>query len=473
MLVWILLATITTAFLGTLLTEKFALKYGILPKNSYRRKPSERVALLGGVPLVLASGPGLMWLEPGWASEMLIAFTPMFVIGILDDVYEVRGRYKVAAQITTAALWTLMMPAEGNFFVQLLGSTPLGLVLTTIWVVSLINAVNFVDGMDGQATVIAALCGGALAFVIPHPEGIWILLAALSGFLVRNFNPAKIYLGEVGSSYLGFMLASLSTLIPVTDPHWTHFVALLFIFSVPLSDTLAAIVRRIHNRVSIFTADREHIHHRLIKLQFSPRQALLVTGILVFTSGATAALCFKSDVHMRLALFAQAGGILTMTFCGLFWLEKRMSQRLLGLSSRMIIRYLVQPTLPHLVTDENRGVVLDLLPYFRELQGQGVLEVHDFMQELSYWIQSVDERTEVRALGSYSLLIVCFGRKNWSPEEITAHSGRLYDLLHKFRVVRNTKPIPEGLTFCEGKRLDSVMSLSQPLSMETGLKQAS
>ena len=331
-------------FLGslvlTMLMEQFATHFSVFPKASYRRKSSERVPLLGGVAIVVASLPGIIWLAPEWMVTLYVSFMPILIVGIVDDFKEINGRMKVTAQLCSAVLWVTLSRSNADFFSLLLESHPMGCLVSIAFILGLTNAFNLIDGLDGQATTIGALCMAGLALIYPNSEPIWILFAATVAFLVRNFAPAKIYLGEVGSSFLGFSLGALSSRTQLEHPHWTHFVAILFLFSLPLSDTVGAMLRRLNGGVSLFSGDREHIHHRLAKLQFSTRQSWLVTTVLVLCGTLTAVLCFNVETKWRYALFLQSGSVLTMVFWGLFLLEKRITQRLLGLSSQLIVTHL-------------------------------------------------------------------------------------------------------------------------------------
>lgn len=467
MLFAILIPTFLISVGLTLVIECVASHYGIVPKASYRRKSSEQVPLLGGLAFFLATIPGVFYLAPSWAVPLYAAFLPMLVIGVMDDIREIKGPFKCAAQFLSAFLWVYLSAPEDGFFLRWIDSPYLSVFVAVTFMVGLTNAFNLIDGLDGQAATIAAVCASGLALIAPESPAHWVFVAAFGGFLVRNFNPAKIYMGEVGSSFLGFSLGALATLSPAAEPHWTHFLAILFLFSVPFSDTVGAYYRRFRSHVSVFTGDREHIHHRLIKLQFTPRQALLVTATMVFCGTLTAVLAFRSEENTRYVLFAQAGSILTLMFCGAFWLEKRMSQRLLGLSSQLIVRHLsvfagrVRPGLP------KRAIAVDLLPYFRELQAQGILQLQEFLHDLTQTIHAINPEAEVRALGSYSLLIVAHDTTEWSDQEIAAASRKLYDLFHTHRLVKNTKPVPEGVTFCNGERLQKLLPLSQVLETST------
>jgi len=455
--------TFIGSLLLTLLVERFATRFGVIPKASYRRKSGERVPLLGGVAIVVGSLPGVIWLDPEWAAMLYLSFLPMFIAGVVDDYREISGRMKISAQLCSAVLWVTLSSGNSEFYTQLLESRALGCFVSIAFIIGLTNAFNLIDGLDGQAATFGAICFAALALIYPYPDPLWIFCAAIGAFLVRNFAPATIYLGEVGSTFLGFSLGALACRNLVSPPHWSHFVAVLFLYSVPFSDLVGAILRRMNGGVSLFTGDREHIHHRLAKLQFSARQSWLVTSVMVLCGALTAVLCFNVETKLRYALFIQGGSILTLTFWGLFMLEKRITQRLSGLSSQLIVTHLGSLTKPRHRGLPRRGLVVDLLPYYRELQGQGILPLQDFLRDLSGLLEGIKHGSEVRALGSYSLLLLSNDHEKWPQKEIEELSRDLYALFGKHRVVRGTTPIPEGVAFCEGWRLQNLLPLSQKL----------
>lgn len=462
-------------FLSALLAviiERVSIRYQITPTSSYRRKSGENVALLGGVGIVIAIMPGLFYFNAKLATPLLFCFLPLFIGGILDDLNELRGRTKLTLQIGAAILWLTVVPMEQNLFFKLTGHTYSAYPLTIAWIVGMTNAFNMIDGIDGQATSFGIIGFAAMAILSNNDPAFWIISAVLIGFLARNFYPARIYLGDVGSHFIGFGLAATSLIIPIQTPDWSHFVGILFLFSVPLSDTVSAIYRRISNDVSLFAGDREHIHHRLIKLRFSAVQALMISCTLAASSTLTGILSFRVEGQAKFFLFAQSGSILTLTFAGIFLLEKRMSQRLLGLSSQMIAKHISKfEALPASIKNP-RALTIDLLPYFRELQGEGALQIHNFLDQLTDWIQLLDGRAQLRSLGSYSLLAVMNSNKSWTEEEIKGCSEQLYKLLHTYRVVRNTKPIPEGVMFLDPFMTREALTRSEEIAALKPFKSA-
>lgn len=241
-------------------------------------------------------------------------------LGIFDDLFGTDARQKLAVQlVVAAAMWFV------GFRVEHVGgsigfSFDLGLLslpVTVLWIVGVVNAVNLIDGLDGLASGIA-LAATLVLFGVAFASDqvlLCVLMVALAGslvgFLVFNFNPARIFLGDSGSLFLGFVLAVASL--------WTHQKANaalavtlipLFALAVPLIDTTLCIVRRVARGQNPFSPDREHLHHRLMALGLSHRGAVLTLWAVAGAFGL-AALELLDDNPLRrgaavLAAFAVA-----------------------------------------------------------------------------------------------------------------------------------------------------------------------
>ena len=251
-------------------------------------------------------------------------------LGIYDDLRGTRARQKFLVQFAVAlAMWAV------GFRIDHLGgsvgfSVELGLLsmpVTVVWIVGVVNAVNLIDGLDGLASGIAlaaTLVLGGVAFAADHVLLCLVMVAlagSLLGFLIFNFNPARIFLGDSGSLFLGFVLAVASL--------WTHQKANaaltvtlvpLLALAVPLLDTTLCIVRRVARGQNPFSPDREHLHHRLMALGLSHRGAVLTLwGVAAVFGLAALELLDDNPVRRTVALVAAVGiGILLVRRVGLF-----------------------------------------------------------------------------------------------------------------------------------------------------------
>jgi len=215
--------------------------------------------------------------------SFLAAYFIVHLIGLIDDFKNIRPRYKFLVQIIAALIIIIPDRTFSLLHVPFINVTlnigPFGYLLTLIWIIGACNAVNLIDGMDGLSggiTAIAALCltivaialGNILTAVIA-----FALFGSIIGFLVFNFPPAKIFMGDSGSLVLGFILASLP-LLEMTFESDMRFIIAVSILFIPVIDTLTSMLRRLRRGQSPFHPDREHLHHKLMDRNFSTRQIL-------------------------------------------------------------------------------------------------------------------------------------------------------------------------------------------------------
>src|SRR5271163_1929903 len=254
---------------------------------------------LGGVAIFLAFSVSLsVWLGlslvfprllDGLAPTMLLRiYVPaclIFALGIYDDLRGAGPYLKFAVQAVAAA----MLFAGGMRVLDIpliFGSHPLpwfvGLPLTILWVVAVTNAFNLIDGLDGLAAG-SALFSTMVFFIVSLVDHSWLgslmsvtLAGAILGFLRFNFNPATIFLGDSGSLFIGFMLSALALAGAQKAPTFVAVAIPVVSFGLPILETLLSVLRRLISGRPIFTADREHIHHRLLQMGFSHRQVVVV-----------------------------------------------------------------------------------------------------------------------------------------------------------------------------------------------------
>ena len=239
--------------------------------------------------VVLAFGSRVLELGNDRLLVVLAGAAGIHLIGLYDDLRPMRARWKFVAQIlVTIAIWAagvrvelLTLPFAGSVSL----GTGLGLLFTVAWFVGITNAFNLIDGLDGLAAGAALFALTTMFFVasIYGQTGAAIVTLAVAGatlgFLFYNFHPASIFLGDSGSLFLGFMLAGIGVLSSQKSPTAIAVAIPVVSLGLPVLDTLLAIVRRFLRGQPIFSADRGHIHHRLLGLGHSPRKvALLLYG---------------------------------------------------------------------------------------------------------------------------------------------------------------------------------------------------
>ena len=283
------------AFLLTPPAVRLARRLGALDRA--QNPPIPRiggVAIMAGATLALL-GLGLLFaptgnlLKVGWIelSAGLTAAIGIGALGLVDDIVRLRPRVKFAIEILIAAglfaaglqIRTLWLPAPFGI-VQL--ATPVAVFVTILWIVGITNAFNLLDGIDGAAAgaaVFSLLAMFVTAITLDRPLIALLtvtLAGATLGFLPFNFPPARVYLGDVGSLSLGFALAVLAIEGAAKGPAIVALAIPMVAFAVPVLDTLVAVVRRAVRGAPVFKGDHEHLHHRLLDLGLTKRQAAMV-----------------------------------------------------------------------------------------------------------------------------------------------------------------------------------------------------
>lgn len=256
-----------------------------------RKKQEVPIPRLGGMPLMLATSMGLLVIfavRPNNATNwfpVLLGSLMMYGLGLLDDLRPLGARVKLAGQVITAlVVYTMGLNIEKFTYPGAAGSIDLGgwsLPVTVLWLIAVPNIVNLIDGFDGLAAGLGLCMAVTLGIVGMHNEQLpvacyaFTLAGALLGFLVFNFPPAKIYLGDGGAYLIGFTIAALS----LTSSNKGSVAKVLFVtliaLGVPILDTTFAMIRRALRGYPIFHADDEHFHHRLEKFGFSKTRILI------------------------------------------------------------------------------------------------------------------------------------------------------------------------------------------------------
>jgi len=231
---------------------------------------------------------------------LLIGGTMIVIVGVWDDVMGMRARDKFLAQLTVAVVSMSYGFVISGFevpFAHHYVNVPLwvGIPLTALWYLGMMNAINFLDGLDGLLAGVTAISGFFL-FAIAMGHGhlvaalvLCALVGAATGFLPYNFNPAKIILGDTGSLFIGFAFATVSIIITAKVAITVSLLVPLVALAVPVVDTAIAIGRRLRAGRSIASPDRGHLHHILVfKFGLNVRQAVLLIYAVSFLLGATA-----------------------------------------------------------------------------------------------------------------------------------------------------------------------------------------
>lgn len=297
---------------------KIAPKIGALdvPKDS-RRMHNKIMPRFGGMAIFLGTTIALIynyWGEPK-TTFIIIGGALIYALGVVDDLRGLKAMPKFVFEIGVAVLMyfgNIRVNFISNFFG--IGKTDLGTILTfvitVLWIVGITNAVNLIDGLDGLAAgvaTIAAFCVAYAGFIHGYylTAGAMLALAGGAlGFLPYNFHPAKIFMGDSGSLFLGFMLATISVIGTVKSATLIAIVMPVCVLGLPIFDTGFAIVRRLINKQKIMSPDKQHLHHRLMSLGYGQRRAVLMIYCVSAIMGI-AAILFSRQLYLEtLGLFA-------------------------------------------------------------------------------------------------------------------------------------------------------------------------
>ena len=278
-----------------------------VPKDN-RRMHKVPIPRMGGLAIFVGFLVSVLFFVPlgNEFRSILIGALTLVVLGIIDDIVALKPRTKFAGQIIAAlipALSGVSIHGIVNPFVPGQYST-LGIFsipFTVIWIVGITNAVNFIDGLDGLACGVSAIATVTM-FIIAVLFGetyIALMMAALAGaclgFLPYNMNPAKIFMGDTGSMFLGYILATVSIQGLFKFYAVISFAVPFILLGLPIFDTGFAIVRRLLKGQSPLQADRGHVHHRLIDLGFDQKQSVAILYAFSALMGLTAVILARTN----------------------------------------------------------------------------------------------------------------------------------------------------------------------------------
>ncbi len=315
------LGAFVVALLATPLVMVLARRAGALDRPSPRRIHHEPTPTLGGIAFVLAV-LGIAWLAravPGPARDLdvrpllglTLAAIPLLALGIVDDLRGTNPWTKLAVQACAALVLVHFgygVPLITNPFGPAFESGFLSGPLAVLWVLIVVNAINLIDGLDGLASGVVLIASATLWWVGRLHADFYVmffsslLIGSTLGFLRWNFPPARVFMGDTGSHFLGLTLAAVSLLENRKETAAMTLLLPLVAMGVPIADGARAFLRRLRSGQPVFRADTQHIHHRLLGLGLGPRHALLVLWGLCAMSGLAAVLL--ASLPRRLSFLA-------------------------------------------------------------------------------------------------------------------------------------------------------------------------
>ncbi len=304
---------------GTPMARRLALRLGILDQPAARKIHANPVPLMGGVAIYGAFILALIFFgDRRYINEVVGIFVGASLVslmGIIDDRRGLGSYVKLAGQVVAASI-LIYSGVQVRLF-----NNWMDIGLTMLWVVGITNAFNFLDNMDALSSGIAAIASLMLAIVMLTGTGeprwfvagfLLVLVGSLGGFLVHNWPPAKIFMGDAGSCFVGFIIATQTIQgtfyeYERNNPH--VLLAPLCILAVPLYDFCSVILIRLRRGLSPFHADKNHFSHRLVELGLNKKYAVLTIHLVTLTTGLGGLLLYQVDG------WAGAGLIVAMEIC--------------------------------------------------------------------------------------------------------------------------------------------------------------
>lgn len=311
------LTALAVSWVSIPLAYKLAVRYGVIVHPDARRVHAEPTPLWGGIAIWLGVVAGIACAEvyeivtnsPSVITPqvwiLLTAATVVAVIGMLDDKYQLSAAWQALA-LVGISLVVALLGIRIDFVTNIFGESqilPLGawaVPVTVIWLFGATKTVDLVDGLDGLCAGVCAIASCALAIMALALGSLSVaavcaaVTGASLGFLRFNFPPARIFMGTIGSQFMGFIIAGAAVIGAFKVAAAVAFLVPIFALGVPIFDAIFAVIRRALKGAPLHQADKGHIHHRLLDLGLNQRQAILVLYAATFLLSAAALVIFST-----------------------------------------------------------------------------------------------------------------------------------------------------------------------------------
>ncbi|MEA3337460.1 MAG: MraY family glycosyltransferase [Chloroflexota bacterium] len=327
--IYVLIAAtaLVLAVAATPVVRWVAWRFGFVDQPSFRKVHSAPIPRLGGVAIYLGFIIALLVLQTRFrineAIGILIGATLVSIIGGIDDRNPVKPFQKLAVQALAAGILIFSGVRIGIFQQEWLNIT-----VTMLWVLGITNALNFLDNMDGLSAGIATIAAAFFLILASLSDQYLVgamsaaLLGACIGFLIYNFNPASIFMGDSGSLFIGFILAALA--IKLRFPDNTHFVTWMvpvLVLALPIFDMTMVIISRLRRgKNPLTTPGKDHISHRLARLSGSRREAVLICYLIAGACGMVAIFITTASIPLG---YAVGLGMAVLGIIAIWWFEEK------------------------------------------------------------------------------------------------------------------------------------------------------
>ena len=308
--------TFLTSLLIVPISKIAAEHTGALDKPDERKVHRKITPRMGGLAIFAAFILGYMLYAQSSIQMLSILIGGFIVIltGIFDDIKPIKARYKLLLQILAASVVVfyggIVLSELSAFGLHLVFDEPINYAVTIFFIIGIMNAINLIDGIDGLAAGVSSiyfLTIAIIAFILNKSGGLdltlsLVMLGATLGFLTHNFPPAKIFMGDTGSLFLGFMI-SVIALLGFKATTLTSLIVPLAILAIPILDTVLAIFRRLLKGESVGSPDKEHFHHQLLKMKFSTKKTVLIIYVINILFAAISIFYVLGDNQMAMAIY--------------------------------------------------------------------------------------------------------------------------------------------------------------------------
>ncbi|HZK01986.1 MAG TPA: MraY family glycosyltransferase, partial [Anaerovoracaceae bacterium] len=328
-IIMILLTSTVISFALTPIAIKIAPRIGALdvPKDD-RRMHTKTMPRFGGIAIYIGSMTALISHVFNTIDERMIgiaiAATLILIMGVIDDIRGLSAKIKLGGQIICATILfasSVRISFISNPWGEGILEFPwvISFLVTVVWIVGITNTINLIDGLDGLAAGISFIATIVIAYIafINRRYEICMAFIALSGsclgFIPWNFHPAKIFMGDGGALYLGFMIASISVMSPMKSATVIATILPIFVLALPILDTALAIIRRVRSGRPIMEADKYHLHHQVLNVGMGHKRTVLtlycISGIM-----GVAAILISRDLFIEAAFLIAIAATLIYVF---------------------------------------------------------------------------------------------------------------------------------------------------------------
>ncbi|MFC7321843.1 glycosyltransferase family 4 protein [Halobacillus campisalis] len=313
---------------------KLAVKWRMMDHPEERKIHKVVTPRMGGIAIFGGVVAGMLFIRPelSYLTPISIGAFIIVLTGLLDDRYQISPILKLTGQIAAAFVVILSGLKIDIITIPFLGmiplSDPVSVIFTFFWIIGITNAINLIDGLDGLATGVTTISLISIAIMAlaiePQIAIVYlcvVLIGSNLGFLIHNFYPAKIYMGDTGSLFLGYSMAVISMVGLFKNVTLFSFIIPIIVLAVPLFDTLFSIMRRIINKQKIMMPDNKHIHYQILAEGFSHRATVLIVyafsalfGFLAIMFSLTSfgiSLIITFVLLLMIHLFAEMTGVVS------------------------------------------------------------------------------------------------------------------------------------------------------------------